>query len=907
MRKHILFVVLATMWAVVAQGQHALFYGSERLNSSLITALAQDGDGLLWVGTEQGLSCFDGYRFVMQPLVEGTGNESECDVTSLLSDKEGHLWVGMTTGLLLREVATGAYRRVKFPDDIKPRITALVETDKGLLAGTAGYGLYRISPDSLSATPLQGYAPEGMNNYFSRLFLASDGSLWKAGTNNMVCCRKPNGKLLTRKEDCQPETFFEKDGEVMAIGQPFTCSAKDGQGDVYLGTRSNGLFRISSEEDEPRRYKVNIEDLNVERARISALLIDKAGNLWVGCYGRGLLMVPLQDSGLFHMWSFARQGRATGSYVTSIAEGDSGLTWCVVQGDGVYGFDKDGHIVSNPNTPDDAECLYRDGNGDFFLGTGNGLFRFFPKEGRWQQMMQSDGYRVNTMTDLGKEQLAVSTFGTGFTVLDKRNGQVVAKESMHDTDTVKRGRLCNDWIFTMSCDNNGVMWVGTSSGICCYKPAIRSFMNKGKRVIRDNEGCTALLQTADGKMFYSNDLTTTGGICFMTQDKAGELWIATTNALYRMETGKKALGEPIIASEFVQGAGLQTTDGRIMLGMADGILVFHPDSIKERQPSVERIHLTAFRIGGVAANTLTESGGKRVMESPVNECHSFTMAYSESNFQLDFSLLDFVNVANTSFEYRMQGDQQWQQTARGENSIIFNHLSPGTYRLQVRGLCSGVRTQIEEYVLEIRNPWWTSRLAYAIYMLLAVLGALALAILYRRHVQHQMNEEKLRFLISAIHNDDQPLSLEEMRKAINGFVQSRKKQRDLYGNTAVMADRMETPEVKGNDEVLMDRIIQSVNKHLSDSEYSIEQLCSEAGISRAQLHRKMKELTGVSTSEFIRGIRLEQAARLLHEQKLNITQVAYTVGFSTAAHFSTVFKKHFGVSPSDYIEQKKRE
>ena len=273
MKKHILFVALAALWAVVARGQQALFYGSERLNSSLITALAQDAAGMLWVGTEQGLSCFDGYRFVGQPLVEGTGNESECDVTSLLTDKDGHLWVGMTTGLLLRESATGTYRRVKFPDDIKPRITALVETANGLLAGTAGYGLYRISPDSLSATHLQGYAPEGMNNYFSRLFLASDGSLWKAGTNNMVCCRKPNGKLLTKKEDCQPETFFEKDGDVRAMGQPFTCSVKDGKGDVYLGTRSNGLFRISSEENEPRRYKVNIEDLNVERARISALLI----------------------------------------------------------------------------------------------------------------------------------------------------------------------------------------------------------------------------------------------------------------------------------------------------------------------------------------------------------------------------------------------------------------------------------------------------------------------------------------------------------------------------------------------------------------------------------------------------------------------------------------------------------
>ena len=426
-------------------------------------------------------------------------------------------------------------------------------------------------------------------------------------------------------------------------------------------------------------------------------------------------------------------------------------------------------------------------------------------------------------------------------------------------------------------------------------------------MIHDNEACTALLQLTDGKMLFSNELTATGGICYVTQDGAGELWIATTNALYRMKPEEKKLGEPVIVAEFIQGAGLQTRDGRIMLGIADGILSFHPDSIRERKPSMERIHLTAFRIGGVAANTLTESGGKRVMKSPVNECHSFSVAYSESNFQLDFSLLDFVNVANTCFEYRMAGDQQWQQTARGANSIIFNHLSPGTYRLQVRGLCSGVSTRTEEYVLVVRSPWWASRTAYALYALGALLAAMALAVLYRRHVQHQMNEEKLRFLISAIHNDDQPLTLEEMRKAVNRFVQSRKKQHELYGNTAAMADRMEAPEVRGNDEVLMDRIIQSVNRHLSDSEFSIEQLCGEAGISRAQLHRKMKELTGVSTSEFIRGIRLEQAARLLHEEKLNITQVAYTVGFSTAAHFSTVFKKHFGVSPSDYIEQKKRE
>ena len=62
----------------------------------------------------------------------------------------------------------------------------------------------------------------------------------------------------------------------------------------------------------------------------------------------------------------------------------------------------------------------------------------------------------------------------------------------------------------------------------------------------------------------------------------------------------------------------------------------------------------------------------------------------------------------------------------------------------------------------------------------------------------------------------------------------------------------------------------------------------------------MKEITGISTAEFIRNIRLEQAARLIQEGKVNVTQVAYAVGFNNQTHFSTVFKKHFGVSPSEY-------
>ena len=110
--------------------------------------------------------------------------------------------------------------------------------------------------------------------------------------------------------------------------------------------------------------------------------------------------------------------------------------------------------------------------------------------------------------------------------------------------------------------------------------------------------------------------------------------------------------------------------------------------------------------------------------------------------------------------------------------------------------------------------------------------------------------------------------------------------------------------MKGNNDVLMERIMKSVNKNLANPDFNVEELTNDVGISRAQLHRKMKEITGISAGEFIRNLRLEQAARLIGEGKINITQVAYNVGFNNQTHFSTVFKKHFGMSPTEYAEKK---
>jgi AraC-like DNA-binding protein len=92
-----------------------------------------------------------------------------------------------------------------------------------------------------------------------------------------------------------------------------------------------------------------------------------------------------------------------------------------------------------------------------------------------------------------------------------------------------------------------------------------------------------------------------------------------------------------------------------------------------------------------------------------------------------------------------------------------------------------------------------------------------------------------------------------------------------------------------------------VNEHLADTELSVQILSDTIGISRGHLHRRIKELTNQSASDFIRGIRLKQAADLLTSKKLSVSEVAYATGFSGLSRFSNAFKEFYGMTPTEYI------
>ena len=150
---------------------------------------------------------------------------------------------------------------------------------------------------------------------------------------------------------------------------------------------------------------------------------------------------------------------------------------------------------------------------------------------------------------------------------------------------------------------------------------------------------------------------------------------------------------------------------------------------------------------------------------------------------------------------------------------------------------------------------------------------------------------------------EKPFNLEELEVRIASLIANRLRIKGKYSGVQEQEDTLRQIELKGINEELMQRIMAVVNERLEDNDFNVEALADEVCISRSQLHRRVKEITGISVGEFIRNFRLQQAAKLLEKGDANISQITYATGFSSPTHFSTAFRKYYGVSPSEYMNR----
>jgi signal transduction histidine kinase/DNA-binding response OmpR family regulator len=148
-----------------------------------------------------------------------------------------------------------------------------------------------------------------------------------------------------------------------------------------------------------------------------------------------------------------------------------------------------------------------------------------------------------------------------------------------------------------------------------------------------------------------------------------------------------------------------------------------------------------------------------------------------------------------------------------------------------------------------------------------------------------------------------PFYSAELLLRVKNLIDQRKKLREKYGKEITLEPK--NIAVSSTDEKFLTRVLEIVEKNVNNENFSVEDFAENVGMSKTHLNRKLNALTDASANEFIRTYRLKKAARLLSGRSGNISEIAYEVGFSNPSYFAESFKKLFGYSPSEYLQNQR--
>lgn len=148
-----------------------------------------------------------------------------------------------------------------------------------------------------------------------------------------------------------------------------------------------------------------------------------------------------------------------------------------------------------------------------------------------------------------------------------------------------------------------------------------------------------------------------------------------------------------------------------------------------------------------------------------------------------------------------------------------------------------------------------------------------------------------------------PFKMEILEARIRNLIEERRRRISVFSsNIDVSASQITGTSI---DEKLMQRIMACMERNMDNPEFSVEELSSEVGMHRMNLYRKLQSIAGMTPSEFIRTMRLKRAAQILRENSgLSVSEVSDMVGFNTTKYFTRYFREMFGMTPSQYRENR---
>lgn len=657
--------------------------------------------------------------------------------------------------------------------------------------------------------------------------------------------------------------------------------------------------------------------------KVKSAYSDHQGNLWL-VYPHNLSLVSFSYSNILQL------NLGTKRDTRSVLQDDAGnLLLGTIDGD-VVKYSPKGDLLgylSFQNGWQQAPChfanriyaLYEDKLHRLWVGTkGLGLFCVDGRKVTNICHDEANAYALNSneiydIKEDTKGRLLVATFGGGLNISCESiyKGSITqGMRFLHFKNQLKGydGNIYNK-VRRIEPLSNGIIVLSTTQGLLTYSDRYTHV---------DRIRFYASSHTKDNHSLYSSEVMQT----LMTKDK--KLYVVTMGGGLQFTNTQNLLSdnlsfEPVkdknsefIAQSYEQGMAqsLVTSnngdlwvvgESRITCIGKNGSKEYGADelggiNISEALPSHSaKIDRILIATEGGAFSFMPKEMGKsnytpnivftsirymdRDTEQPILNMPLLHVDVDHRSFSLFFAAIDYSSQSSVSaqssscgirYAYKVD-DEDWTYVHPGSNSASFNHFPSGKHIVYVKSTNGdGVWMDNEKQLVVYAEPtflesWWGRAMLSLLALLLFIMG-----------IKYYMNKRTKEIKEEATEKADADKVKYILRKT----------------------------EIVDEDKVFMDKLMAYIEEHIGDAELKVDDLAVAMGISRSSFYARLKQIVDLSPNDFLRHVRMKKAEELVVDSSMNFSQIAYAVGFSDPKYFGKCFKKHTGMSPSEYRKQR---
>lgn len=714
-------------------------------SNNTIFGLCEDSFGNIWIGLRTGwLNIYDPVTETFEEVGPNLPPDQQIcvgTVKRIMRDREGNMWVSSDHGVCKCEKGTQEFKLY----DLGGRRAAsiLQKADGSIWAGTQ-LGIFRLD-ESLDRFVFYEPVPERSGeipiNKAEMMMEGPEGEIWFSS-------RRQGQHLF----DPKTETFHPLPLAVTENQSGVATEMhRDRTNNIWIGN-SNSLIRYDENHKTSRIYHHDITDPNsIQNGAISALLLDRAGSLWVGSYLRtGLSVIHTLDN------PFEQMPEA--NYQAMIPWNERQLLFSTTTGFVLF------DIYEGRLLPGELPPILRSARGDCLALSSTGVLWW-----RDRQQRKIFGYNRHTAT---LEELSIpNRFAIDskdrlwfrskrLKYYDSRSKRLVEKEDIiQRADT--SGRYKSYGWLSMAFDSQDRLWIAADrAGLIMLDTntdSVRFFRHDPQRINSPPVGKIAVVSTGrDDRVYFR---TTTGfSIYHPTRDTflnfdisqgvqrpviEGDdhhLWIAGRDGLTKLDptSGRREVFDEtdgLPAGFFRNHIAGKDALGYLYVEKGGKLLRFHPDSVRQKS-YIAPIVFTDFYLNrkkvtiGAPAGILTQS---------IDHQRNIRLRHNQSDFGFRYVSPTFYKAERIQYEYQLVNyDQEWIPVGN-QLEVHFTNVPAGDYQFRVRARSVGGQWTHEPATLHIQvlPAWWESWWAYAFYL---VCGGLIFYGLYRYQLRRRLVE-----------------------------------------------------------------------------------------------------------------------------------------------------------------------